>query len=203
MEWSDVAAGVTAEILCQKTLRCLGNETYNAELNGEFLNRLGNGTIISRVIEVRQCCDNKKTKNLWQGRGSDKDAYSSYGDGSYHNEGDKIELKCNLEFTNNYALEKMEATCKCTDEECMWTKRNEEWGCVDNENEQVNFYRISRRFRDVPSYSNVFRIFPVRKFFNLPVHLTSDNYNLGYALVGWRRSQRNPRGSANICDPES
>ena len=53
MEWSDVAAGVTAEILCQKTLRCLGNETYNAELNGEFLNRLGNGTIISRVIEVR------------------------------------------------------------------------------------------------------------------------------------------------------
>lgn len=56
MKWSDVEASVTAEVICQKTIQCLDSETYVEDGNsfsGEFLKRLGNGTIISNVVKVK------------------------------------------------------------------------------------------------------------------------------------------------------
>ena len=53
MKWSDTKASSKAEIICQKALKCEGDETYDSSLTGKFLTRLGKGIIITKVLEVK------------------------------------------------------------------------------------------------------------------------------------------------------
>ena len=53
MKWSVAESGLSrAEVICQRTPQCLGDETYDENLNGHFLNELGKGIIIAKVVEV-------------------------------------------------------------------------------------------------------------------------------------------------------
>ena len=54
MKWSVAESGLSrAEVICQRTPQCLGDETYDENLNGHFLNKLGKGIIIAKVVEVK------------------------------------------------------------------------------------------------------------------------------------------------------
>ena len=53
MKWRDAEAGVSkAEVICQRAQKCEGDETYDSNMQGNFLSKLGNGIIITKVLEV-------------------------------------------------------------------------------------------------------------------------------------------------------
>ena len=53
MKWSDARAGASkAEVICQRAQKCEGDQTYDSNMQGNFLAGLGKGIIITKVLEV-------------------------------------------------------------------------------------------------------------------------------------------------------
>ena len=148
-KWTDQKSDFSAEVFCQLPVRtaktCSGDQTYTViddrsdleltgKFTGEFLKGFDAGTIITRVVKVKQITETYT--DYFQGRGSDKYTYGSYGTEKFHNEGDKIRLECKRGFVNTVGKRLMQAECKCKDDTCAWTKKKAAWGCAA---EQVVF----------------------------------------------------------------
>ena len=106
---------------------CTGNQTYDINLEGEFVTLFGPGVKILKVVSGR----GSKNTDYWD------PSYGTEGDEIFHKPGDTVRLACKPGYMNNAAKQFTGAQCTCTDTGCSFVKTLAEWGCVSEVEQQM------------------------------------------------------------------